>query len=227
MFPAIAVYFHHPLTYTDFSGSCTNYGELVSPLSLRGTIALSANAVQNFISVGQNYFSIYTHRGLYWSLHILLHVVRVGAYCMSQWLSSRKCSAEMLLLLWTVSWLLHWAAGSLCSNFLLLPWDSLLTFTLAQYLKSNSACLHWQNVGFGAKMKWNIWLWCSSVRMLTSQSCWDFGAAPLLITTNKTPLPAICQLCHVTGFSCLYAWCLLFFSSTLFPPTVTSICGHY
>lgn len=68
----------------------------------------------------------------------------------------QSSEAQMLLLLWpgssNASWENNdWTAGKLCSIFLLL-WGVLLTFTLAQYLKSNSACSHWQNVGFVRKM---------------------------------------------------------------------------
>ncbi len=96
---------------------------------------------------------------------------------------------------------------------------------LAQYIVSNSACSQWQNVGFGAKMKGNVWLWCSSVRMLTSQSCWDFGTAPLLIVPNKTPLPAVAQLYHVTDsgfFAC--AWMMF---TLLLLHFVSSHCGFH
>lgn len=182
MFPAIAVYFHHPLTHTDFSGSWTNYRELFSPLSLRGTIALSTNAVENFISVGQNYFSIYTHRGLYWLLHILLHVVWVEAHCMSQWLSTSKCSKvkqRCCCCCGRAADCSIRAAGSLCSNFLLLLWDSLLTFTLAQYLKSNSACSHWQK-------RW-VWGQNEVKRLALMQQC-AYADRPKLLRFWRSPV---------------------------------------
>lgn len=58
-FPAIAVYFHHPLTSAEGGKTAEriSLNKFLESLSLRGTAAPSANGAENFISVSQNYFS--------------------------------------------------------------------------------------------------------------------------------------------------------------------------